>query len=226
MFGSFFLYVLTRFSVAFGKLLYKSTIGAFIALCLKIWYMLKFCGAYVLALIQKFYRFLRVRYRKTRTFARKRARRASRLVLSKAAGQEAKSVDEIEEEENKMLKDELASDAKAAEKERKEEGLDVDSMAGNSKADGESAGASTFKSEGSGGAVNAIEEASRKMKLIALKAYQTKVIKSRLERTDYSANLFHELNMVSLDQLFERSMKEYQDFKALFNINDATERYL
>jgi len=71
--------------------------------------------------------------------------------------------------------------------------------------------------------VNAIEEASRKMKLIALKAYQTKVIKSRLEGTDYSANLFMELNMVALAQLFERSEMEFQDFKAFFNINEATE---
>lgn len=32
--GSFLLYVLARFSVAFGRLLYRSTLGAFIALCL------------------------------------------------------------------------------------------------------------------------------------------------------------------------------------------------
>ena len=117
------------------------------------------------------------------------------MVVSKTTGVESKSQNEIEEEENKMLKEELASDAKAAAEERKELGLEVDSAAGI-----ESVGGSTFKSETSGGgAANAIEEASRKMKLIALKAYQTKVIKSRLERTDYSANLFNELNMISLD---------------------------
>lgn len=64
------------------------------------------------------------------------------------------------------------------------------------------------------------------MKLFAQKAYEAEVVKSRLERTDYSANLFNELNMVALDQLYERAGKEYQDFKALFNINDATEKYL
>ena len=47
--------------------------------------------------------------------------------------------------------------------------------------------------------MGAIEEATRKMKAVALKAYQDEVIKSRLERTDYSENLFKELNMISLD---------------------------
>lgn len=86
--GSFLLYILARFSVAFGRLLYKSTVGAFIALCLKIWYMLKFCAAYILALLQKFGRYLRRQYRKSKSAARKRARRASSAVLSQATGKE------------------------------------------------------------------------------------------------------------------------------------------
>ena len=42
------------------------------------------------------------------------------MVVSKTTGVESKSQNEIEEEENKMLKEELASDAKAAAEERKE----------------------------------------------------------------------------------------------------------
>lgn len=198
MFGSFSLYVFGRFSVAFGRLLYRSTIGAFIALCLQIWYMMKFCGAYLLALVQKFYRYLKLRYRKSKAFARKKARRASSVVLSKASGKEQKSEKEIEAEEDGILKAALAADARTLALQKKEDG-DVDSLAGASAGDRDSAGGSTIKSDNSAGAGNAIEEASRKMRLIALKAYQTKVIKGRLERTDYSANLFNELNMVSLD---------------------------
>ena len=91
MLGSFLVYILARFSIAFGLILYKSTIGALIALCLKIWYMLKFCAAYILALLQKFYRWLRLRYRKSRSAARKRARRASAAIMSQATGKEMAS---------------------------------------------------------------------------------------------------------------------------------------
>tara|TARA_B110000285_G_C14869979_1_gene488680 strand:- start:131 stop:247 length:117 start_codon:yes stop_codon:yes gene_type:complete len=38
--------------------------------------MLKFCAAYILALLEKLYRFLKLRYRKSKSAARKRARRA------------------------------------------------------------------------------------------------------------------------------------------------------
>lgn len=69
------------------------------------------------------------------------------------------------------------------------------------------------------GAMGAIEEASRKMRMVALKAYQSEVIKARLDRTDYSRNVYQELNMTSLDQLYERSKKEYNDFKAMFKMN-------
>lgn len=47
------------------------------------------------------------------------------------------------------------------------------------------------------------------MQLIAKKAYETEVKKSRAERTDYSANMFMELNMIALDQLYERAGNEY-----------------
>jgi hypothetical protein len=47
--------------------------------------------------------------------------------------------------------------------------------------------------------MGAIEEASRKMRLVALKAYQSEVIRARLDRTDYSRDVFNELNMTSLD---------------------------
>jgi hypothetical protein len=67
--------------------------------------------------------------------------------------------------------------------------------------------------------MGAIEEASRKMRLVALKAYQSEVIRARLDRTDYSRDVFNELNMTSLDQLYERSKKEYNDFKAMFKMN-------
>ena len=50
--------------------------------------MLKFCAAYILALVQKFYRFLRLRYRKSKSLARKRARRASSAFLSQTSGKE------------------------------------------------------------------------------------------------------------------------------------------
>lgn len=91
------------------------------------------------------------------------------VVLSRTSGKEQESQKDIEEEEDKILAEALRADRRAAEAAKKED-AEADGLA-ESVADKDSAGGSTLKSENSAGAVNAIEEASRKMRLIALKAY-------------------------------------------------------
>lgn len=46
------------------------------------------------------------------------------------------------------------------------------------------------------------------------------VRKKRLNKPDYSDNFFKELNIENLDSFYQRSQREYEDFKAYFKIND------
>ena len=57
-------------------------------------------------------------------------------------------------------------------------------------------------------------------------AHIAEILRQRKLRTDYSDNIFRELNMDSLNSIYERSTKEYEDFKAFFNINMATEKHM
>lgn len=59
MFGSLSLFFLYRFSVKFGKLAYASTVGAFIKLCVKLWFLLKFVVTYIVEVLKKLFRALR-----------------------------------------------------------------------------------------------------------------------------------------------------------------------
>jgi N-glycosylase/DNA lyase len=53
-----------------------------------------------------------------------------------------------------------------------------------------------------------------------------RIVESRKQRLDYSDNILQELSMDNLDSLFERSKREYEDFKAYFKINAATEGHI
>jgi hypothetical protein len=65
-----------RFGVKFGKLAYASTVGAFIKLCIKIWFLLKFVAMYTLELLKKLYRALKRCAIRIKAFLRRRAKKA------------------------------------------------------------------------------------------------------------------------------------------------------
>lgn len=51
------------------------------------------------------------------------------------------------------------------------------------------------------------------------------VRKKRLNKPDYSDNFFKELNIENLDSFYQRSQREYEDFKAYFKINEQTNKH-
>ena len=71
-----------------------------------------------------------------------------------------------------------------------------------------------------------MQEASKAMEKQERDEREAAIIEQRKSRADYSDNFFIELTMDSLDAIFERSQKEYQDFKAFFKIDDATEEHI
>jgi len=99
----FFLY---KFGLRFGALAYDATVGAFLKLCVKVWFLIKFVAMYLLELLKKLLRWIRRSATRIRAFLRRRARRAQALTLMKA-GKEHQSLEEIDAEENRLEKMEL-----------------------------------------------------------------------------------------------------------------------
>lgn len=106
VFGSLALFFLYKFGLRFGALAYDATVGAFLKLCVKVWFLIKFVATYLLELLKKLLRWIRRSATRIRAFLRRRARRAQALTLMKA-GKEHQSLEEIDADENRLEKMEL-----------------------------------------------------------------------------------------------------------------------
>jgi hypothetical protein len=81
VFGSLILFFLYKFGLRFGKLVYASTVGAFIKLCIKIWFLIKFVVMYIIELLRKLYRFFRRSMIIVKAFLRRKTRKSQNFAL-------------------------------------------------------------------------------------------------------------------------------------------------
>ena len=71
----------------FGKILYASTVGTFIKICMAVWFLLKFIAMYIYELCKKLYRYCRLKKIKIKAILRRKGKKAQNLTL-KTAGKE------------------------------------------------------------------------------------------------------------------------------------------